>query len=357
MNKRITLTFFIGLLSCCISLPLFAKQKTHAAMPTVVTLTKAAMHEWQPTTQVVGTINAINSIKVTPLIAGQVTEIYFRSGQMVQQGQQLVQIYPNIIQAQLDKAAAQYRTSQINYERFKKLANQGYYDKADLDLKLAELESNKADVNQLQAQLSLTNITAPFAGKIGLRNISIGDYLSPGDSITTLEATDPLRVDFTLSEHYISQVKLGNTVKIISRAFPNKAFEGPIYAFNSIVDPNTRTLDMRAKISNPKNELIPGTFVEVTVSLGKKERVIFLPQNAIVYASDGTFVYLMKDHKAIRTKIKLGPLIQNNQAVVFDGVKAGDEVITGGQLKLSDGSAVMTQEEAQAYFKNMQKKK
>ena len=350
-NRR--LLFLFGIIVICFSFvwssaPLAKSKKQGMQIPpTVVELTQAKMQNYQQSISEIGSLSAFEGINVSPEISGRVTNIYFHSGDVVKKGQPLIQIFPDIIKAELEKAQAQYQTSTVNYNRYKKLAVKGYYDKADLDIKKAEMESNKATVNQLNAQLSQTLIKASFDGKLGLREISLGDYIQPGTNIVSLQQLNPIRVDFSVSEVYIDQIKLGGQVKIISRAFPGKNFTGTIYAFNSIINVNTRTLDTRAKITNNKYLLIPGTFVEVTILIGTPAQVMLLPETAIVYSTSSDYVYLMKNHKAVKTPVTLGTKIGDNKVIIKKGLTTEDKVILGGQLKIHDGSPVMTQQEMQ----------
>jgi membrane fusion protein (multidrug efflux system) len=325
--------------------------------PTVVQIQAVKRQNWQKTILATGSLSAAEGITVTPEVSGRITNIFFKSGTYVTEGTPLIQLYQKIVQAQLDKAKAQLELHRANLRRFTELYKKGYYDKADLDKAAAIVKSNIADVNNTQAQLDQTTIKAPFSGRLGLRQISIGDYLSPGSAVVDLQSIDPIRVDFNVPEIYLGQIKIGDKTTITSRALKNQVYTGIIYAFNSKIDPNSRMLGVRANVPNPNHLLVPGTFVEVTVYLGQPDILMMIPQTAVVYSLEGNYVYLMKNHKAVKTPITLGQKLDDNRIIVVKGLQVGDPVIIGGQEKLHDGAAVMTEAEAQAMTKKQQQHK
>lgn len=337
------LILLVPLVSC-------SKKKTTQIPPYVVNVIKVQDHDWQKTILATGTLSSFYGIMVKAETSGRVTSIFLKSGKYVEQGTPLVQIYPDILKAQLQKAEARLKLSQIDYLRYLDLYKTGFYAKSDLDKAHTEVKNNQGEVDQIKAQLVQTHIVAPFSGKLGLRLISLGDYLSPGKEIIQLESIDPIRVDFSVPEIYLGQIELGDKVAMTTRAYPKTTFTGKIYAFNSIVNQGTRSLDVWATIPNKDHKLMPGVFVEVTIYLGKKQSVMMVPQTAIVYTLDGDYVYRFIDHKAVKTKVTIGPKIKDNWVIVNSGIKEGDEVISDGQVKLTDGAPVMTREEAQQMF-------
>jgi len=325
--------------------------------PTVVQIQAAKRQNWQTTILATGSLSAAEGITVTPDVSGRVTNIFFKSGTYVTKDTPLIQLYQKIVQAQLDKAKSQLALDQANLARFTALYKKGYYDKADLDKAAAIVEIDIANVNSTRAQLEQTTIKAPFSGRLGLRQISIGDYLSPGSAVVDLQSIDPIRVDFNVPEIYLGQIKIGDKTTITSRALKNQVYTGIIYAFNSKVDPNSRMLGVRANVPNQNHLLVPGTFVEVTVYFGRPDILMMVPQTAIVYSLEGNYVYLMKNHKAVKTPVTLGQKLDDNRIIVVKGLQVGDPVITGGQEKLHDGAAVMTEPEMQQMMKKRQRTK
>jgi membrane fusion protein (multidrug efflux system) len=308
--------------------------------PTLVETTVAKQQAWQKNILANGTLTASEGIALAPEVPGRVTKIYFESGEYVKQGTPVVQLYPDIIKAQLAKAHAQLNVDKNNFERYNKLYQRGYYDKLDLDKAAALVESDQADVDYYNAQLDQLLIKAPFDGLLGIRQISLGDYLNAGTLITNLNAIDPIRADFSVPDIYVNQIRVGDKITIASRAL-DATYDGTVMALNSKVNEDTRTLDVRAKIPNANHKLTPGTYVQVTVYLGNSINPIILPQDAIVYDLSGPYVYKVVDQRAVKTDIKLGEKTDNNEVMVLDGLTAGDVVVTAGQLKLFDNAPVM----------------
>ncbi len=327
-----------------------AKSK-HPAMkqmpPAVVSIAKVKEMNWQPSTKATGSLAAFNGIMVKSETSGRVTKIYFKSGEFVQKGEPLIQIYPDIIKAELQKAQAQLKLSQLDYQRSLKLYEKRFVSTADLDKARTGVSSNEAQTAQLQAELNQALIKAPFSGQLGLRQVSVGDFLTPGSEIVNLEQLDPIRVDFSIPEIYLSQLKVGQTVSVISRAYPNDKFVGKIYAVNSVIDPGSRSLDTRASISNSEYKLLPGAFVEVNVLFGSAEQVLVVPQTAIVYSPNKNYVYKVVSNKAVETPVKLGKKLPNNLLIITSGLKANDQVVSGGQIKIQNGASVMSPQEAE----------
>lgn len=344
MTKKIDLIFTI-IICLIFTVTAFGKEKK-ALMSATIMVTAATVQQktFQDTFKAIGSLSAINGIVVKAEAAGRVTQIYFKSGDYVKDGTPLVQIYPDVLKAELEKAKAELELSILDYYRYLDLYKKGFYSKSDLDRIQATLKSNRALVNQLKAQLSLTQIKAAFTGKLGLRQVSIGDYLNIGSSITNLEALEPIRVDFSVPEIYLGSLRLGDSVSIYSETYPKTKFQGKIYAFNSVIDQNTRQLDVRATIPNKDHSLLPGAFVEVTTFLDKPYSVLMIPQTAIVYHEKGNYVYRIIDQKVVKTNVELGEKLADNSVIVNKGLKQGEVVVTGGQLKLQDGAPVVIQQ-------------
>lgn len=314
--------------------------------PTVVVTTTAQKKIWQDSILVIGSLTAFQGTILSPDIDGRVTKINFKEGQEVKAGDLLIEIYPDIIQANLAKAQAQLVKNKADYERYSKIYKLGYVDKSTLDSYKANLDSSQADVNSYQAQLRQHLITAPFAGTVGVQRVNVGDYIKAGTEVVSLQSIDPIRVDFSVPEVYLSQLKVGDKITISSKSFLDK-YNGEIYALDSSVDVDTRSIEARAKIPNPDHKLIPGSFVEVNIKMQEAQPEIIIPQTTVVYSSSGNYVYRFVDHKAVKTNITLGKKLTKNMVIVAKGLNEGDVIITEGQLKLFDGASVMTGEEFQ----------
>ncbi len=312
--------------------------------PVVVKLATATPDQWQTEIAGTGTLSAFNGIWIDSEVAGRITDVHFSSGIDVKKGQLLLTIYPDIIAADLKRAETKlaYSTSDFNrkaklYER--KVLSGDEYDKAK-----ATMDGDKASVLSYKAQLAQHYVRAPFSGRLGLKQVDLGDYLDKGTQIVNLEALDPLRVEFRIPQAYLSQLAVGQQVEITAKAYSDKTFTGTIYAFDSGIDPETRTIGARAKVPNPNKLLMPGTYVDVKVFAGKKQPVLVVPQTAINYAPSGDTVYLDKKGVATKQKVTVGQQ-RGDSIAVLSGLKAGDSVISAGQVKLAEGDKIMTQEQ------------
>ncbi|MAZ78129.1 MAG: hypothetical protein CMF39_05570, partial [Legionellaceae bacterium] len=283
--------------------------------------------------------------------AGRITKIFVHSGQMVKKGKPIVEIFPDVLVATLAQQEALLNADAKTLARDKRLIGIGAVSRASYDDNLSKVQQDLANIASTKAQLTQHFVRAPFTGKIGLINLSLGQYLQVGDTIADLEQVNPLYVDFGVPGSYLADIKTGRLVMIHSRAYPGRTFTGQVYAIDSAIDPDTRMLSLRASINNPNNELVPGAFVTVTMPLGQKTTVVVIPQTAIVYSAQGPYVYVQSpQNTAIKTPIVLGQRLLDNEIIALKGVKPGDKIINGGQLKLSNGAPALTQAQAAAFF-------
>lgn len=330
---------FIILIAC--PLILSAAPAGRPAMPpSLVDATTVKEQVWQDTIKTTGSLSAVNGVTLAPEVSGVVTKIYFQSGQMVKKGDLLIQLNAVQTEADLAKAQAQLQLNELQYRRLAQLYQKNFVGTAELDKAKADLAIARATVKQVQAKLQQLNIIAPFSGKLGLCKISVGDYVTAGEDLVNLQQLDQLKINFSIAGTYATEVKVGDQVEVMLDN-SNKLYRGKIAAIDSKIDPATRNLDLEALIQNKDNKLLPGAFIEVTLHLGKPHLTKIIPQTAIEYSPTGAYVYLIVDKKAKKTKIKLGKKLSNNQVIVTDGLKAGDVVVTAGQIKLHEGSAVM----------------
>lgn len=314
--------------------------------PTVVSTTTVQKKLWQDSILVIGSLTSFQGTILSPEIDGRVTKINFKEGQEVKAGDLLIEIYPDIIKANLAKAQAQLIRSKLDYERYSKIYTLGYIDRSTLDNYKATYYSNKADVENYQAQLRQHLITAPFGGTVGVQRVNVGDFIKAGTEMVSIQSTDPIRVDFSVPEIYVTQLKVGDIATIKSKAFIGE-YTGKIYALDSSINVNTRSIDARAKISNPDHKLLPGSFVEVNIKMQEAEPQIIIPQTAVVYSTSGNYIYRLIDHQAIKTNVILGKKLTKNMLIIKSGLNEGEVIITEGQIKLFDGAQVMTEEEFQ----------
>lgn len=313
-------------------------------MPPPVVLAQAVKTQpWQQEIHATGSLSALDGIVVRPEIPGRVTQIYFKSGEDVTQGTPLMALDQNILQAQLKSYQANLVLRQQQYDRAGKLYKLNAVAQADFQTAESNLRAAQAQTDEAAAQLKQAIITAPFNGRLGLRLVSVGDYVTPGQNLVNLQSLNPIVVNFSVPEVYLNKIAVGDNVEIHSDAFPNQAFNGKVYALDSVIDPNTRTLPMRATIPNPDKKLLPGSFVEVTLFAGQQQNVITIPQMAILSSLQGNYVYRLVDGKAIKTPIEILSRGDTN-TIIKSGLKAGDIIITDGQIKITQNDTpVMAQ--------------
>lgn len=322
-------------------IPLFSYGKSFEKMPPpAVEISKAAYTDWQSNINAIGTLSASQGVAIKPEINGQVIAVYFRSGDHVKAGTPLIQIDPAILQSQLDAAKAKLLLSKANYQRTAILFKKHVFAQADLDNALSVYRASKANLANAQAQLNETLISAPFDGRLGLRDVDKGAYVNAGEAITTLNDIDPLRVDFKIPEVYIGRLSIGEKVLIHSNAYPQQIFQGEIYALDSQIDANTRSINVRASIPNQDEKLLPGAFVDVKIETGTPQKWISIPETAILYDDKGEYVYRIIKKLPIKTPVILGPR-KNGMVAVTSGLQAGDEIITTGAFKVVPGEPVM----------------
>jgi membrane fusion protein, multidrug efflux system len=328
------------------------------APPTVSTI-KATEQDWQPQIKAVGSLRAVNGANLSSELAGIVETINFESGTDVEKGTALVQLRAEDDIAKLHALEAGAKLAEINYDRDQKQLKIQAVSQAAVDADAAALDNYKAQVAEQQAVIDKKTISAPFAGRLGVREVDIGQYLNPGTAIVTLQQLDPIYIDFTLPEQALPKIAAGQKIRIKTDAYTDE-FAGMISAINSRIDDTTRNVTVRATISNPDRKLLPGMFGTVTVDVDKPVRYITLPQTAIVFNTYGNTVYLIQsksadgdddgDQKpqmiAQQTVIITGET-RGDQIAVLSGVKEGDEVVTSGQVKLRSGSPVIINNDVQ----------
>ena len=322
--------------------------------PPAVTISAATASgkTWQSYLSSVGTLTAINGTDISAEAPGIVAEIHFTSGQFVNQGDLLVLLNTNVEQAQLKNDTAKVKLAQINYERNRILMKKNVSSQSVLDQSAADLEEAQAGLEGTQAHIKQKTITAPFSGKIGIRKINIGDYVSAGTAMVTLQSLDPLYVQFNLPEQYLPELFLQQQVDITITTGNNgkQVFHGVLTAINSKIDETTRNILVQATIPNKDLHLYPGMYAQVKVWLHAKNNVITLPQTAISYSLHGDSVFLIqskekdKDGKPLlfvtRQYVKTGER-RGDEVAILDGIKAGDQVVTSGQLKLQNNTPVL----------------
>ena len=288
--------------------------------------------------EALGTARANESVDVTAKVSNLVTAVHFGEGQPVARGALLVELDGAQARAQVAIAQAALTESQAQYKRSRELYTTKALSESQLDQIEATLRSNEARLAVAQAQLADTQIRAPFAGRTGLRRVSVGSLVNPGTVITTLDDTGTIKLDFTVAETFLSALSPGLTITAHSAAYPGRTFEGRIASVDSRVDPTTRSVIVRATVPNGDGLLKPGMFLTVRISRGAADGLV-VPEQALVPEQGDVFVYVIADGKAEKRLVHTGQRRVGSVQVV-QGLAEGETVVTEGTQKLRDGVAV-----------------
>jgi membrane fusion protein, multidrug efflux system len=323
----------------------------NAQPPQTVTTMIADYSDWQPEISAVGSLRAVRGVDITTEVAGLVRSIDFRSGEEAKSGQTLVQLNADAdiaslhaLEAAADLAATVYARDKIQFEA-------QAISQAQLDADAGDLKSKRAQAASQAALVAKKTLRAPFAGRLGITTVNPGQYLNPGDKVVTLQALDPLYVDFRLPQQQLAQVKTGLATRLSTDTFPGESFDGRITAIDPRVDPASRNFQAEATIANPGHRLLPGMFARVAVAAGEVRRYLTLPATSITYNPYGSTVFLaIRDAAGKRTAqqtfVTTGPT-RGDQVAILSGIKQGDEVVTSGQLKLKNGTPLTVSTESQ----------
>jgi membrane fusion protein (multidrug efflux system) len=320
--------------------------------PQTVSTITAATQSWQQRLEAVGSARAKEGAGLSAQASGIVKAIHFQSGAKVEKGTLLVELEAADDIAHLQALKAMEALAQLNYDRDSQLLKTDAVSKQTADTDLATLKSNQAQVAQQQALVGYKSITAPFSGRLGIRQVDLGQYIAPGTQIVTLQRLDPIFVDFYLPQQSLAEIKVGQTVTAKVDTYPDLKFTGQILAINPLVDTASRNVQVRATFSNPDEKLLPGMFVTVDIDVGAPQRYVTLPKTAIYYNSYGDIAYVVKEegekgrqtggekqYVAQQVFVKTGDT-RGDQVAVLTGVEPGAVVVSAGQNKLHNGSPV-----------------
>jgi membrane fusion protein (multidrug efflux system) len=320
-----------------------------AAAPQTVSTIAAATSEWQPFVQSTGSLRAVRGADLSAQSAGIVDQILFDSGSDVPTGKVLLRLRPNDDYARLQQLQAAAELAQQTYKRNQEQFAAEAVSQADIDTAASTLKSARAQVAAQQAIIEQKIVKAPFAGRLGIRQVDLGQYLTPGTPVVTLQALDPMLVDFYVPQQALAHLKIGQAVSATVDAYPQQAFGGSIEALNSKVDTASRNVQVRASLRNQDHRLVPGMFATVRVDYGDKSSVITLPQTVVIHNPFGDTVFIVeqsgvdaqgKPRSVVHQRfIKLGAT-RGDQIAVQSGIKVGEIVVSAGQLKLRNGTAV-----------------
>jgi membrane fusion protein (multidrug efflux system) len=317
--------------------------------PTAVTTVIAKRETWPSTLSVIGTAAAIEGVTVSADLPGTVDKIHFESGQSVQEGDILVELDTRQERAQLANVEAQRDLAHVQYGRSEQLVKAGVISKSEFDNAAAQQKATEAQVGDIKAAIARKTIHAPFSGILGLRQISLGQYLAAGQAIVSLQALNPIYVNFGVPQQETSKMKIGRALHVTNADVAGMAFSGKITALDSVINEQTRNIQIQATLQNQGGKLRPGMYVQVELPLGQPRDVIPLPASAINYAPYGDSVYVVTDikdektgktYRGVRQQIVKIEGSRGDQVAITSGLNNGDEVVSAGVFRLRNASPV-----------------
>lgn len=323
--------------------------------PAAVTTVVARQEEWPATLGAIGTVVAVHGVTVSADLPGVVDRIAFDSGKSVREGDILVELDTRQERAQLAAAEAERDLARINFERLQRLVKEGVIPEADYDKAQSEQRSTDAKVREIRATIERKTIRAPFAGLLGIRQVNLGQYLSPGSPVVPLQSLHPIYVNFGVPQEAAAQVQVGRTVRISVDNLPDRTFVGRVTAVDSVLDERTRNVQVQATIANADARLRPGMFVKAELTMGSARPMVTLPASAISYAPYGDSVFIVTDlqdqnghtYRGVRQQFVKVQRSRGDQVAIASGLNPGDEVVSSGVFKLRNGAAVQVNNKVQ----------
>ncbi len=315
------------------------KNSQRKSLPTNVTVSPVIVRELPYIVSAVGTARANQDITVTSKVMAKIQKIEFKEGQTVERGKVLVRFDSTELKANMAESVAERENSRKLYERAKKLYKSRNVPKARVDLLLSELQADDAKVSADKARLNDFIIRAPFSGTLGFHEVSIGALVRPGETITTLDDTSLIKLDFEIPEGLLARIEPGQEFKAKGSAYEDLVFTGVVSSIGTRIDTVTRMAKIRGIISNDNDKLKPGMFLSVELLSGVDPAALMIPEEAVLAGAAGHVVYKVIDGKAVRTSVSLGRRIKG-QVQVLNGVVADDQIVVAGLQKIRDGALV-----------------
>lgn len=327
------------------------EQMSQPQPPTQISATKARTESWTPAIKAVGSVEAVNGIEVANEVPGVIEAINFESGDEIKQGDVLIRLNAEIDEAALRTRRAEAQLAEQEFQRVSDLLPKRAISQSQYDEAKANFDAARARVNEAEAQLSKKVIRAPFDGTLGIRMVDQGEYIATGTPIVEVNMLDPIYVDYTLSEKDLPKVATGYPVVATVAAVPEQTFEGKVSAINTSVNPETRTVRIRATLDNPENQLRPGMFTTIQTRQPNDNKVVTVPRTAISYNTYGDFVFVVEENDngdltVNRRTITTGET-RDTRAAVLSGLEAGETVVSKGLLRLRAGQKVEIQKDEQ----------
>lgn len=287
---------------------------------------------------VIGTL-AARSVQITPEIAGHVNAVLFQDGAVVEKGAVLIQLDDAVYRARYESAKAKLQFSENNYRRMALLGKKGVVARQAIDQAESDLKERRAEMEENKVLLHKMKLTAPFAGVVGKGQVNPGDYVNVGQPIVMLTDTRHLRIEYSVPEKFLPNLKIGQEVKVTASAYPGKIFIGRLSFISPTINAENRSISLYAEVDNEENLLAGGMFVEASQSLGSMEHALMVPSRSIVPVLDGAQVYKIVDGKAYSVDVVIGQRAQENVQII-QGLSKADMVITDGQMKVKNGMPV-----------------
>ncbi len=328
-----------------------AMQEAMANMPAPVvnvTAQPAAQQDWGVEVSAIGVLEANRGVDINSSVAGLVQQIKFESGERVSQGQTILQLDADVERANYASALAAQKLAKANLARGESLRSNDNISKATLEQRQSEFEVATAEVAAIAAQIDKKIIAAPFDGVLGIRKVNVGQYLDAGQAIVNIQDLSRMLVNFSVSQKDLSDLKVGETIRMTTDAYPVKSFEGKISAIEPLVNQQTGMVEVQGAFDNSEGLLRPGMFAKLAILLPARMQVVVVPQTAISYSLYGDYIYIVKEDKndkgeaftAVERRIVKTGERRGGFVLIEEGLKAGEMVVTSGQLKLDNGTHV-----------------
>ena len=328
---------------------LIAAGKAFQQPPETVASFVVREEKWQGTLNAIGSIVAVQGVVITPEIPGLVQEIAFESGATVSKGDLLVRLDTSLEKAQLSSVEAQVQLAEVNLKRVRTLSDQNMISKSELDSAEATLKQYQGNADAIQSTIQKKTIRAPFDGRLGIRQINLGQNLDTGKSIVSLQSLMPIYAEFSLTQQELARLKTGMTIHVSTDAYPGREFKGTLTAINPDLDPSTRSIGLQATFENSEKLLRPGMFVRVQVLLEEEKNVVIIPTTSVVSAPYGDSVYVIepatdgngKEHLTVNQHFVRTGMARGDFIAVETGLKPGQKVVISGGFKLRKGVTVI----------------
>ena len=328
--------------------------KNQAMPPETISSAIVKEEKWEGTISAIGSFTAAQGVNVSAELAGKVVEIGFESGATAAKGDLIVRLDTSSEEAQLRSFEAQVEWARISAERARKLRAENTVSQSELDSAEASLKQNQANADTIRAVIAKKTIRAPFAGRLGIRLVNLGEFLDVGKPIVSLQALGTLHMDFSLPQQELAQLKTGMKVRLTTDTYPDKHFDGTLTAINPDLDSTTRSIRLRATFENPEDLLHPGMYARAEVILPSEQTVIVIPATSVLNAPFGNSVYVIENKPAgtnspaglvVRQQFIRTGRVRGDFITVETGVKPGEKVVSTGLFKLRNGMSVVENNE------------